>query len=79
MKNCSYSTRKPVALDRKSRYLTPTGRVCRLVAMGPFEPGRAQEATFAYERPASGSGPRELGERITMQVAFARRTLVRVG
>lgn len=77
MKNCARSTRRGVDLDRQGRYLTPTERVCRLVGFSG-RPGAPVEVTFAYEQPAQGSGPRELGERFTLTDTFARRTLVRI-
>lgn len=58
--------------------MRPTGRICRLVSVEHKTPGRSPEATFAYELPRQGAGPRELGERITMTVAFAQRSLVRI-
>lgn len=67
-----------VALHRNARYMTPTGRICRLLSVQHSQPGRTPEATFAYELPSKGVGPRELGERITMKVAFAQRSLVRI-
>lgn len=60
-------------LEHGARYLTPTGRVCRLVAT------RGSEVTLAYEQPNPGSGPVTLGERFTLTAGFAGRTLVRVG
>lgn len=78
MKNCARSTPRRVDLDRRGRYLTPTGRVCRLVEFGKAAAGQPLEVTFAYEHPATGNGPRELGERFVLRETFARRTLVRI-
>lgn len=78
MKNFSRPSARRVDLDKRGRYLTPTGRVCRLVGFSG-RPGTVVEVTFAYEKPAEGTGPRELGERFTLTETFAQRTLVRIG
>lgn len=71
-------SRKPTELVMAARYLTPTGRVCRLVELHPAAAGQADEVTLAYEV-TNGSGPVALGEHISMTMALAQRTLVRVG
>jgi hypothetical protein len=49
------------------------------VEFGKAAAGQPLEVTFAYEHPATGNGPRELGERFVLRETFARRTLVRIG
>lgn len=62
-----------IALDRGARYLTPTGRVCRVVG------ANGDEVTLAYEEPVPGTGPATLSERLTLTRRAAMHTLVRVG
>lgn len=66
-------------LDVRARYLTPLGRVCRLVTLRAPRPGLPLEATFAYLDGPGGHGVSLPGDRLTLTESVAARVLVRVG
>ena len=63
----------------KARYLTPLGRLCRLVTLRAPRPGLPLEATFQYLDGLGGRGVSLPGDRFTLTEAVAARVLVRVG
>jgi len=79
VKHFSRPTPSAVDLNKRALYLTPSGRVCRLVEFGKSVSGQPLEATFVYENATQGSGPRELGERFTLRATVAQRTLRLLG
>lgn len=79
MKNCTGSTRPALALDMRARYLTPLGRVCRLVTLRAPRPGHPLEATFAYLDGPGGRGVSLPADRFSLTESVAVRVLVRVG
>ena len=63
----------------RARYLTPLGRVCRLVSMRAPRPGMPMEAAFSYLDGQGGRAVSLPGDRFTLTESVAVRVLVRVG
>ncbi len=63
----------------RARYLTPLGRLCRLVSLRAPRPGLPMEATFSYLDGPGGRGVSLPGDRFSLTETVAVRVLVRVG
>lgn len=75
-------SKPPAVLSVGAQYLTPRGRVCRLVRLTPRSAQQASEASFVYigaqEAETQRSACRLLPDGFDMPTALAARCLVRV-